>query len=69
VSWACCPASIQALLIIGAVAVLGWGWDVYLVHVAGQDTMFAGIFHGVLTTVVILLIADVSLARREGRDR
>jgi hypothetical protein len=51
------------------VAVLGWGWDVYLVHVAGQDTMFAGIFHGVLTTVVILLIADVSLARREGRDR
>jgi hypothetical protein len=50
---------IQALLIIGAVAVLGWGWDVDLVHLAGQGTLFAGIVHGVLTTVVILLIADV----------
>jgi small-conductance mechanosensitive channel len=50
---------IQALLIIGAVAVLGWGWDVDLVHLAGQDASFARIVHGVLTTVVILLIADV----------
>ena len=50
---------IQALLIIGAVAVLGWGWDVDLVHLAGQDTAFSSIVHGVLTTVVILLIADV----------
>jgi small-conductance mechanosensitive channel len=51
--------SIRALLIIGAVAVLGWGWDVDLVHLAGQGTLFAGIVHGALTTVVILLIADV----------
>jgi small-conductance mechanosensitive channel len=50
---------IQALLIIGAAAVLGWGWDVDLVHLSGQDTSFARIVHGVLTTVVILLIADV----------
>jgi hypothetical protein len=46
-------------LIIGAAAVLGWGWDVDLVHLAGRDTLFARIVHGVLTTVVILLIADV----------
>jgi small-conductance mechanosensitive channel len=50
---------IRALLIIGAAAVLAWGWDVDLVHLAGQGTLFAGIVHGVLTTVVILLIADV----------
>jgi len=50
---------IQALLIIGAAAVLSWGWDVDLVHLAGPDTPFARIVHGVLTTVVILLIADV----------
>jgi hypothetical protein len=50
---------IQALLIIGAAALLAWGWDVDLVHLSGQDTSFARIAHGVLTTVVILLIADV----------
>jgi hypothetical protein len=50
---------LRALLIIGAAAVLGWGWDVDLVHLAGRDTVFASIVHGVLTTVVILLIADV----------
>jgi small-conductance mechanosensitive channel len=50
---------IRALLIIGAAAVLAWGWDVDLVHLAGQGTLFASIVHGVLTTVVILLIADV----------
>jgi hypothetical protein len=50
---------IRALLIIGAAALLAWGWDVDLVHLAGSDAPFAGIVHGVLTTVVILLIADV----------
>jgi moderate conductance mechanosensitive channel len=50
---------IRALLIIGAAAVLAWGWDVDLVHLAGRGTFFASIVHGVLTTVVILLIADV----------
>ena len=50
---------IRALLIIGAVGVLGWAWEVDLVHLAGQETVFARVVHGVLTTVVILLIADV----------
>jgi small-conductance mechanosensitive channel len=50
---------IRALMIIGAAAVLAWGWDVDLVHLAGQGTLFGSIVHGVLTTVVILLIADV----------
>ena len=50
---------IRALLIVGAAGVLAWGWGVDLVHLSGQDTSFARIAHGVLTTVVILLIADV----------
>jgi moderate conductance mechanosensitive channel len=50
---------IRALLIIAAVAVLAWGWNVDLVHLAGRDTVFANIVHGVLSTVVILLIAEV----------
>jgi small-conductance mechanosensitive channel len=50
---------IQALLIIGGAAVLAWGWDVDLVHLAGRGTLFASVVHGVLTTVVILLVADV----------
>ena len=50
--------AIRTLLIIGAVAVLAWGWDVDLVHFAGQDTSFALAARGVLTTVMILLVAD-----------
>jgi moderate conductance mechanosensitive channel len=50
---------IQALLIIGAVGVLARGWGVDLVHLAGQDTLFARIVHGVLSAVIILLVADV----------
>ena len=50
---------IQALLIIGAVGVLARGWGVDLVHLASQDTLFARIVHGVLSAVIILLVADV----------
>jgi moderate conductance mechanosensitive channel len=50
---------IQALLIIGAVGVLAHGWGVDLVHLAGQDTLFARIVHGALSAVIILLVADV----------
>jgi moderate conductance mechanosensitive channel len=50
---------IRALLIIAAAALVGWGWNIDLVHLAGHDTLSARIVHGVLTTVVILLIADV----------
>jgi moderate conductance mechanosensitive channel len=50
---------IRALLILGAVAVLSYGWDVDLIHLAGRDTFFARVVRGALTTVVILLLADV----------
>jgi moderate conductance mechanosensitive channel len=46
-------------LIIGAAAVLAWGWGIDLVHLAGQDTLFARLVHGALSAVIILLLADL----------
>jgi small-conductance mechanosensitive channel len=46
-------------LIIGATLLLAWAWGIDIVHLAGQDTRFARIAHGVLSAVVILLVADV----------
>jgi small-conductance mechanosensitive channel len=54
----CIERGIRALLIIGAVAVLAWGWGVDLAHFRGQETLVGRLADGVLTTVVILLIAD-----------
>jgi moderate conductance mechanosensitive channel len=50
---------LRALLIIGAAAVLAWGWGIDLVHLAGDDTPFARLVHGVLSAVIILLVADL----------
>jgi small-conductance mechanosensitive channel len=50
---------IRALLFIGAAAVLAWGWGIDLVHLAAGDDMFTRLVHGVLSAVVILLVADV----------
>jgi small-conductance mechanosensitive channel len=49
----------RALLIIGAAAVLAWGWGIDLVHLAGDDTPFSRLVHGVLSALIILLVADV----------
>jgi moderate conductance mechanosensitive channel len=49
----------RALLIVGAAAVLAWGWGIDLVHLAGDDTPFARLAHGVLSAVIIVLVADV----------
>jgi small-conductance mechanosensitive channel len=50
---------LRALLIIGAAAVLAWGWGIDLVHLAGQDALFARLVHGALSAVIILLVADL----------
>jgi small-conductance mechanosensitive channel len=50
---------IRAVLIIGAAVLLAWGWGVDIIHLAGQDTRFAKIAHGVLSAVIIVLVADV----------
>jgi small-conductance mechanosensitive channel len=54
----CIERGIRALLIFGAVAVLAWGWDVDLAHFRAQETLVGRLADGVLSTIVILLIAD-----------
>jgi moderate conductance mechanosensitive channel len=48
----CLERGIRALLIIGAVAVLAWGWGIDIVQLARSA-------HGVLSAVIIMLIADL----------
>ncbi len=52
---------IRALLFIGAAAVLAWGWGLDLVHhlTDAEDTLFSRLVHGVLSAIIILLVADV----------
>jgi moderate conductance mechanosensitive channel len=56
----CIERGIQAALIIVAVAVLAWGWGVDLAHLRGQESWVGRLADGVLSTIVILLIADFS---------
>jgi small-conductance mechanosensitive channel len=55
----CIERGMRALLLIGAVAVLAWGWGVSLKALTGEDTMLSRILHGALSAVVILLVADL----------
>jgi moderate conductance mechanosensitive channel len=50
---------LRALLIIGAAAVLAWGWGIDT-HILGkEDTLFARLVHGALSAVIIFLVADL----------
>jgi moderate conductance mechanosensitive channel len=49
---------IRVALIIGAVAVLAWGWGIDLTGLRAEDTSFGRLTVGVLSAVVVLLIAD-----------
>ncbi|MGH7046457.1 MAG: mechanosensitive ion channel domain-containing protein [Stellaceae bacterium] len=55
----CIERGMRALLIIGAVLVLAWGWGIPLQTLAGEDTPFSRILHGVLSAIIIVLVADV----------
>jgi small-conductance mechanosensitive channel len=55
----CVERGIRAGLIIGAVAILAWGWGIDLVGLRGDDTFLGRLADGVLSAVVILLIADL----------
>jgi small-conductance mechanosensitive channel len=55
----CIERGLRALMIIGAAAILAWGWGIDLIHIAGQDTPFARLVHGGLSAVIIVLIADL----------
>ncbi len=50
---------IRALLIVGAVLLLAWGWGVDLAHLHEQDTWLGRLADGVLSAVLILLVADL----------
>lgn len=54
----CIERGIRAVLIIGAVAVLAWGWGIDLTGLRAEDTSFGRLADGVLSAVVVLLIAD-----------
>jgi moderate conductance mechanosensitive channel len=54
----CIERGIRAVLILGAVAVLAWGWGIDLTHFHDQETWVGRIADGVLSAVVIVLIAD-----------
>jgi moderate conductance mechanosensitive channel len=55
----CLERGIRVLLIVGAVAVLAWGWGIDLAHLHGEDTWLGRLTEGVLSAVVILLVADL----------
>jgi small-conductance mechanosensitive channel len=55
----CIERGIRAALIIGAIAVLAWGWGIDLTHYRDQETWVGRVADGVLSAVVIVLIADV----------
>jgi moderate conductance mechanosensitive channel len=55
----CIERGMRALLLIGAVAVLAWGWGVPVSMMTSQDTLFSQVMHGVLSAIVILLVADL----------
>ncbi len=49
---------LRAALIIGALALLAWGWGIDMESLAGRETMMTRIAHGALSAVAIALIAD-----------
>jgi moderate conductance mechanosensitive channel len=49
---------LRAALIIGALALLAWGWGVDMESLAGRETTMTRVAHGALSAVAIALIAD-----------
>ncbi|HVH75625.1 MAG TPA: mechanosensitive ion channel family protein [Stellaceae bacterium] len=66
----CLERGIRAVLFIAAAAVLAWGWGIDLVHLAAGDDVLTRSLHGVLSAVIIVLVADVFwYAAKAGIDR
>jgi moderate conductance mechanosensitive channel len=50
---------IRALLIAGAALLLAHAWGIDLVEMTGRDTLLTRLLRGALTSIVILLVADL----------
>ena len=50
---------IRALLIVGAALLLAHAWKIDLVEMTGRDTLLTRLLRGALSSVVILLVADL----------
>ncbi|HEY3912817.1 MAG TPA: mechanosensitive ion channel family protein [Stellaceae bacterium] len=49
---------VRAALIIGALALLAWGWGIDVQMLAARETMMTRVAHGALSVIAIALIAD-----------
>ena len=54
----CFERGIRVILILGAVALLARAWGIDLASLAGKETHFTRIAHGVLSAAIIVLVAD-----------
>jgi small-conductance mechanosensitive channel len=50
---------LRALLIVGAALLLAHAWNIDLVEMSGRDTLLTRLLRGALSSVVILLVADL----------
>lgn len=50
---------VRALLIVGAVLLLAWAWQIDLVEMTSRDTLPTRLARGVLSSIVIILVADL----------
>jgi small-conductance mechanosensitive channel len=50
---------LRAVIVAGAVVFLAWAWDLDLVELTSRDTLLTRLLRGVLSSIVILLVADL----------
>jgi small-conductance mechanosensitive channel len=50
---------IRALLIVGAALLLAHAWEIDLIEMTGRDTLLTRLVRGALSSIVILLVADL----------
>jgi len=54
----CLDRGIRAILIAGAVLLLAWAWEIDLVDLTATDTFATRMLRGLMSAIVIVLIAD-----------
>jgi small-conductance mechanosensitive channel len=49
---------LRAILILAAILVLAWGWNIDVEHLAAQETLTTRFVAGAFTAIMVLLVAD-----------